>query len=209
MFVVFSPEGQNLVGAVQNLPVLKVDPATRVNQANQVGLDTMNLEPDHSDAHFQQDKALKQYQEVKHANERKLIVKAFEVMTSPVITSTPETSLYDAWDLMQQHNIHHIPVLNAGLLVGIFSKSDLLNRVILNDERQIVEAHSQHVADIMRDEVVATEPDTDIREVAVALTKYAIGALPIVTSNQALLGIVTLSDLVKRLSQTPPIELYI
>jgi len=208
MFMVYSPEGRSFIGAVQNLPVLKVDPSTRVNQTNKASLDTMNLEPDHSNPHFQHDKALKQYEGVKHLNERKLIVKAFEVMTSPVITCSPEMSLYEVWDLMQQHNIHHVPVLKEGLLVGIFSKSDLLNRVILNADKQIEEAHSNSVADIMKDQVVATEPDTDIREVAVALTKYDISALPIVTSNQALLGIVTLSDLVKRLSQAPPIELY-
>ncbi|MBN2864797.1 MAG: CBS domain-containing protein [Thiotrichales bacterium] len=208
MFVVFSPEGQSLVGAVQNLPVLKIDPATRVNQTNPTNLDNMSLEPDHSNAHFQQDKALKQYEGVKHLNERKLIVKAFEVMTSPVVTSSPDSTLYEAWDLMQQHNIHHIPVLKEGLLIGIFSKSDLLNRVILNEDKQIEEARSNSVAEIMKHQVVATEPDTDIREVAVALTKYDIGALPIVTSTQTLLGIVTLSDLVKRLSKSPPIELY-
>lgn len=209
MFMVYSPEGQSFIGAVQNLPVLKVDPATRVNQATEVGLEYMSLEPDHSNPNFQNDQALKQYRGVKHVNERKLIVKAFEIMASPVLTVDPNTSLREAWQLMQQHDIHHLPVLSDRKLVGIFSKSDLLNRVILDKNNEIEEVRSERVEEIMSSQVVATQPDTDIREVALALTEYDIGALPIVTSNEALLGIVTLSDLVKRLSQTPPVELYI
>jgi len=209
MFMVYSPEGQSFLGAVQNLPVIKVDPAKRINQTNETGLENMHLEPDHSSAYFQHDQALKKYQDVKHVNERKLIIKAFEVMTSPVITINQEASLFDAWALMQTHNVQHVPVMADGLLIGIFAKSDLLNRVILNADNEIEEARSDHVADIMSNQVVATQPDTDIREVALALTQYKIGALPIVTSNEELLGIVTLSDLVERLSQPPPVELYI
>ena len=208
MFVVYSPEGQSFIGAVQNLPVIKVDPATRINQTNKTGLENMNLEPDHSNAYFQQDQALKKYQSVKSANERRVLVKAFEVMTSPVITTHPEASLYEAWAMLKGHGICHVPIINNGLLIGIFSKSDLLNRVILNADNEIEEARSNRVSDIMHNQVVATQPDTDIREVALALTKYKIGAIPVVTSNEELLGIITLSDLVKRLSQPPPIELY-
>jgi len=209
MFMVYSPEGQSFIGAVQNLPVLKVDPATRVNQTNEAGLEFMDLEPDHSNPHFKNDQALKQYQGIKHINERKLIIKAFEIMASPVVTLEPQTDLYQAWELMQAHNIHHLPIVSNHQLVGMVSKSDLLNRVILNKDNEIEEVRSERVEEIMSQQVVATQPDTDIRDVALALTEYDIGALPILTSNEALVGIITLSDLVKRLSQTPPVELYI
>ncbi|MEA3405316.1 MAG: CBS domain-containing protein [Pseudomonadota bacterium] len=209
MFIVYSPEGRSFIGAAQNLPVLKVDPATRINPTHETDLENMSLEPDHSNPHFQSDQALKKYQNVKHANERKLVVKAFEIMTTPVFTIEPNASLHKAWKIMQQHDIHHLPVILNNSLVGMFTKTDLLNRVILNDQNDIEEARAEKVEEIMSSQVVATQPDTDIREVALALTEYDIGALPIVTSNEALLGIITLSDLVKRLSQTPPIELYI
>lgn len=208
MFVVYSPEGRRFIGEVNNLPSLKVDPIKRSNRAKQATLENMSLEPDHSSPYFQQDKALKQYQDVKEPNERKLIVKAFEVMSSPVITITSDASLYEAWALMQGHSIGHVPVVDNKVLIGIISKSDLLNRVILNADDEIEEVRSETVAQIMQGEVVTTEPDTDIREVAVALTKYQISALPVVNSNEVLLGIITLSGLVKRLSQPPPIELY-
>lgn len=208
MFVVYSPEGRRFIGEVQNLPALKVDPAKRANKSNETTLEDMSLEPDHSSPYFQQDRALKQYQDVKEGIERRLIVKALEVMSSPVITVSLEASLYEAWALMKRHEIRYLPVLDNEILVGIISKTDLLNRVILNANDEIEEVRSDTVAQIMQGEVVTTEPDTDIREVAVALTKYQVSALPIVTTNNNLLGIVTLSDLVRRLSKQPPIELY-
>lgn len=208
MFVVYHPEGQSFVGAVQNLPVVKVDPATRVSETNKTGLESMNLEPDHSDPHFQ-NPALRQYQGVKHVNDGKVIVKAYEIMSTPVMTVEPDTSIEQAWELMRSQQVHYLPVLKEGGIKGIFSKSDLLNLVILNAEGDIDESRVEQVNEIMREQVVAVEPDTDIREVAQALTLYEIGALPIVTQEGDLLGIITLADLVKRLSKMPPVELYI
>ena len=208
MFVVYSPEGQRFIGAAQNLPALKVGPIAPISKEKGASLKDMSLEPDHSSPFFYQSMALKEYQEVKKPKERTLIFKASEVMSSPVITIGAEANLYEAWALMKKHDVHHIPVLESGVLVGIFSKSDLLNRVILNANGQIEETRSGSVKQIMQDEVIATQPDADIREVAVALTKYRIGALPIITADETLVGIVTLSDLVKRLSEQPPIELY-
>lgn len=209
MFVVYSPEGQSFIGAVQNIPVLKVDPSKRVMQSKEAGLEDMKMEPDHSSAYFQQGQALKKYQGVKHLNERKLVVKAHEIMSSPVITIGSGANLHQAWALMKEHSIDHLPVVNEQALLGIFSKSDLLNRVILNQQGEIEEVRSASVAEIMSQQVIATQADTDIREVAQALTEFDIGALPIMTTNEELVGIVTLSDLVKRLSQQPPLELYI
>jgi acetoin utilization protein AcuB len=53
-----------------------------------------------------------------------------EVMTYNVITVKPETSLIAAVRLLRRHRIGSLPVLNSGKLVGIISRSDILDFVL-------------------------------------------------------------------------------
>lgn len=49
-----------------------------------------------------------------------------DIYTSKVITITPETTLNDCANLMAEKNIHSLPVLENGALVGIVGKIDLI-----------------------------------------------------------------------------------
>jgi CBS-domain-containing membrane protein len=52
---------------------------------------------------------------------------AAEVMTEPVITVTPETTLLDALQLLLAHQIKRLPVVNAeGQLVGLVGRGGIL-----------------------------------------------------------------------------------
>lgn len=48
-----------------------------------------------------------------------------DVMTSDVITTTPDTSVRDAARTMAKHWIRHLPVVDDGRLVGIISQRDV------------------------------------------------------------------------------------
>ncbi len=50
------------------------------------------------------------------------------VMTRNVVTGTPEMSLADARDLMLDHGIRHLPVVDNGVAVGMVSLRDVLAR---------------------------------------------------------------------------------
>lgn len=210
MFVVYSPEGRSFIGAAQNLPVLKVDPAQRIKASPKASLEDMRMEPDHSNPHFREKAALKQYQHVQQPEtQRHTVVKVEEIMTTPVITMDLHTSIEEAWKLMDERNIHHLPVMEDNQLIGMCSRTDVLKRVILNERGELEQAMPEGVDVIMQSEVVTAKQGTEIRQVAMALTQYHIGALPIIDEEENLVGIVTLSDLVKRLSEQPPVELYI
>src|SRR5436305_2620184 len=56
-------------------------------------------------------------------------MKAFDILTRPVISVTPETSIAAAARLMLQHRISGLPVGDAkGAVVGIITEGDLLRR---------------------------------------------------------------------------------
>ena len=58
----------------------------------------------------------------------------WEIMSSPVITVTPESSVEECMRLMTARRIRHLPVLDAGGVAGIVSIGDLVKAVI--DEQQ-------------------------------------------------------------------------
>lgn len=62
-------------------------------------------------------------------------VKVKEAMTPDPITIDPETGLEDIATLMVKNNIHTLPVLDQGRLVGIVGKEDIL-RTLMSDEKR-------------------------------------------------------------------------
>jgi CBS domain-containing protein len=53
-----------------------------------------------------------------------------EIMTTSLITVTPETTVLEAMALMTRHHIRHLPVLEQGKLDGIVSMADLVSEVV-------------------------------------------------------------------------------
>ena len=52
-------------------------------------------------------------------------VTASEVMSAPLITVDPDSSIEDAVGLMAKHGIRRLPVVREGILYGMFSARDL------------------------------------------------------------------------------------
>ena len=57
-------------------------------------------------------------------------VRVKEIMTTSLVTVTPEMTVIDAMELMTRHHIRHLPVLEEGKLDGIVSMADLVSEVI-------------------------------------------------------------------------------
>jgi len=109
-----------------------------------------------------------------------------EIMTADLFTLQVQDTLADAVQLMREHRIRHVPVVDdSGELLGLITQRDLLT----------ANSACTSIDDIMRKEVYTVSEDDDMRSAALILQKYKIGSLP-VTSNGKLVGIVTDSDYV-------------
>jgi len=66
----------------------------------------------------------------------------WEIMTSPVITVTPQQSLDDCMRLVTARRIRHLPVVDAGHVVGMISIGDLVKAVIEDQQHTIEQLES-------------------------------------------------------------------
>jgi CBS domain-containing protein len=65
-----------------------------------------------------------------------------DIMTSPAISVTPQDSVHHCMQLMTDGRFRHLPVMNAGRVVGMLSIGDLVKAVI--------EEQSQHIEQLER-----------------------------------------------------------
>lgn len=150
-------------------------------------------------------------------------MRAMDVMTTPVITVDPETTVQDLAKLLSEKGISGVPVCEGGdRLVGIVSEGDLLHRAETGTERRLqkrrswwldslaaeeaaardyVKAHGQRVRDIMSREVISVSDTTDLAEVAMLLETRLIKRVPVVRDGK-IVGIISRANLVRALATT-------
>ncbi|MEZ7497610.1 CBS domain-containing protein [Flavobacterium sp. Arc3] len=126
------------------------------------------------------------------------------IMTKNIIKLNLSDDLTKAEALFKKHNIRHIPVVNEYKIVGLLSYTDLL-RVSYADAVDSEEQHVESivfnmfsVGQVMAKDIIVISPETTIKEAAEILSKNEFHALP-VSDNEALVGIVTTTDLIKYL----------
>jgi len=152
-------------------------------------------------------------------------MRAMDVMTTNVITVSPDTSVQALATLLSERGISGVPVVDAdGRPIGIVSEGDLLHRVetgtdrrperrtgrrrswwldtIASDQdlaRDYVKSHGRTVRDIMTRDVVSVTDTTELADIAALLETNRIKRVPVVRDGK-LVGIVSRANLVRALA---------
>lgn len=140
--------------------------------------------------------------------ERGPLIHARQVMQPQVITVRADDEVVHAWRTLTGEHIHQAPVVDArGGLVGIVSERDLLTAINI-DHDEVRDALARRVADVMTSPVVAASPLTDIRRIARVMLEQEVDGVPIVDSDEALIGFVSRGDVLRAVVTDPPLSLW-
>jgi acetoin utilization protein AcuB len=111
----------------------------------------------------------------------------------------------EVWDLMRQHAVRHMPVVDRGNLVGMLSDRDLthfdMSRLLsLEGAEALRRELGVRVVKLMTADVVAVEPEAELGEIVDLLVENRIGAVAVVQpETQELVGIVSYIDVLEAL----------
>ena len=173
-----------------------VDASSRVRA---VGADLENENPVKANA------KILQYQNAQSEQPRSPAIFAHQIMTSPVVLAGVYQTIQEIWAFFAKHRFHHLPLLDkSNQLQGIVTDGDLL-RYSANNDRDV---NADHVELLMTPSVITAAEQAEIRTIAEVMCVQAIGAIPIVSEQVEVVGIVTRSDILRTLVHQAPLDLW-
>lgn len=120
------------------------------------------------------------------------------VMSRPVISVLPVTTVRRAAMLMRRHDIGALPVLVDDCLVGIVTDRDIVVRLLTNQPA----AENHPVGDAMTRDPVTCYADQTIAEAAAVMGDEQIRRVPVVDRSHDLVGILSIGDIAENVSET-------
>lgn len=135
---------------------------------------------------------------MKHHRRHKSLVQDY--MTENPYVVAPETTLFDAYNLMFEHEVRRLPVVQGMSLVGILTLSDVQrNLSMISSDLDIdtkLRMSESTVEDAMTGDPITVAPDDTIQEAAERMLENQVSGLPVV-DNDHVVGILTESDIFK------------
>ncbi len=145
-----------------------------------------------------------------------------ELMTGEVFSVRTDTPVNDVARLMSKHGVSGVPVLDGnGNIAGIISELDLIvrnGRLEMPVFLQVFDAvvplelpghlsdRLRHMLgtraeDVMTRDVHTVTPDTEVEDLVALMVKHRANPVPVL-ENDALVGIVSRSDIVRMMATT-------
>lgn len=135
-----------------------------------------------------------------------------EVMSSTLISVSPETPLRAVARLLSEHRISGVPVIEDGACIGVVSEADLLVKQLArpvsrrlpiewilgerHDPEELRRRAATTAREAMTSPAITIGADRPLREAAATMVDRGVNRLPVVSDGRPI-GIVTRSDLVR------------
>jgi CBS domain-containing protein len=119
------------------------------------------------------------------------MAKARDMMTTHLITVRPETSVYEAMQLLVQHRVTGLPVVENDQLLGIVTEKDLLETAYSD-----VDAGMGCCLDIMTTDLMCFEEEDEVVDIVEAMIQGHFRRVPIMRGD-TMVGLVSRRDIIR------------
>jgi len=107
-------------------------------------------------------------------------------------TVSPDSSVYEALQLLSDKNIGALLVLDSGRLAGIFSERDYARKIVLKGKF----SKNTKVSEVMTEKVITVTPEKNIERCMELMTRERIRHLPVIQDSRVV-GVISIGDIVK------------
>jgi len=155
-----------------------------------------------------QNRLYEQVQAFSQSTSSKLVAR--DIMASPVVTLPLTASLAQAWELVKDKRFRHIPIQSrTGALVGILSDRDLSRGTV--ESALVGIKGSAYLGQVTIERyvshpVLVAAPEATLPAMARVLLEERIGAIPVLSQEKELLGLITRSDILRVIVAHPNFE---
>ena len=150
-------------------------------------------------------------------------MKAADIMVRDVVTVKPDDDVATAIQLLAEHDVSALPVVDdSGQVIGLVSEADLVRRIEIGTERhrpwwleaitpattlagEFAKSHGLAVHEVMSTHIVSAGEETPLAEIASLLEKHRIKRVPILRDGK-LAGVVSRSNLIQALASSPAVS---
>ena len=141
-------------------------------------------------------------------------MRAHQIMTRSVITTSPDTTILEAAKTMLQHHVSGLPVVDAASkLVGIVSEGDFIRRSEIGTQRKrgrwlkfllgagvaatdYVHEHGRKVSEVMTTDPITVVEDATLEQIVTSMETNGVKRLPVMRGGK-LVGIVSRANLLQ------------
>jgi len=144
---------------------------------------------------------------------------AGDIMSTDVITVSPETTIQELAQLLSSHRISGVPVVDAsGNLISVVTENDLIDQtkkvhiptvVTIFDsvfylenpdkmEKEMKKIAGYLVKDICADSVISVKEETPLDEIATIMAEQHVHTLPVIKDGE-LVGVIGKKDIIRTL----------
>ena len=111
-----------------------------------------------------------------------------------VYSVSPDSSVYDALEDLEEKNLGGLVVVENDKLIGVFTERDYARKVILKGRS----SRETRVSDIMTNRPIYVSPDNTIEDCMQLMNNKHIRHLPVMENNK-LIGVISISDIIRHI----------
>lgn len=121
-------------------------------------------------------------------------------MSTDLVTIQSSTKVIEALDLMKEHNIHRLPVVQGETIIGLITEGIIerntpstMTSLDMHEVNYLL--NKTTVGDIMEKRVITINKEALLEEAAVMMRENGVSVLPVVEAGNRLVGIITDKDI--------------
>lgn len=120
-----------------------------------------------------------------------------DIMSAPVVTVTPQTTIRDAASLFRTHEIGALPVLDGDRIVGIVTDRDLVCGI-----SEVTQGGGvRPMSDVMTPDPVFCRDDQKVEDAAALMGDEQVRRLVVLDADSRLAGIISVGDIALNASE--------